>query len=86
MYYIYVLQSRENGYLYTGCTKDLKNRMQLHSTGKVPSTKKFLPMRLIYCELMLNRSDAFNREKFLKSGWGRNYVRRILSNFLSSKS
>ena len=85
MYYVYILQSQRNGYLYIGCTTNINKRITLHNLGKVLSTKKFIPVKLIYCEIFLNKGDAFEREQFLKTGWGRNYIKRILYNFLQSK-
>lgn len=85
MYYVYILQSKKNGHLYIGCTTNLNKRIKLHNSGKVFSTKKCLPIKLIYCEIFLNKDDAFKREQFLKTGWGRNYIKRALHNFLQSK-
>ena len=84
MYYVYILQSQKNGYLYIGCTSNINKRLEYHKSNKVPSTRKFLPVKLIYAEIFLNKKDAFNREKFLKTGWGRNYVKKTLHNFLQS--
>ncbi len=86
MHYVYVLQSQKNSYLYIGCTNNINNRLKLHNLGRVQSTKKFLPVKLIYCEIFLNKDDAFKREKFLKTGWGRNYIKRTLYNFFNPKS
>ena len=83
MYYVYVLRSIKDKYLYTGCTNDLKERFQLHNKGKVYSTKRRLPMELIYYEAFINKQDAFAREQWLKTGWGRNQLNNILKNFLA---
>jgi predicted GIY-YIG superfamily endonuclease len=40
--------------------------MEEHRTGKAFSTKRYLPMGLIYYETYISRSDAFNRERALK--------------------
>lgn len=85
MYYVYVLQSMKDGNLYTGCTNNLKERFQLHNTGKVFSTKKRLPLQLIYYETFINKQDAFAREQWLKTGWGRNQLKKILRNFLTTQ-
>lgn len=83
MQYVYVIQSVKDKDLYIGCTKNLKERIRLHNAKKVESTKKRIPFKLIYYEAYINQDDAFSREKFLKNGWGRNQVRRLLSNFLN---
>ncbi len=37
MYYVYVLKSLNDGKFYTGFTKDLNKRFDLHSKGNVNS-------------------------------------------------
>lgn len=82
MYYVYILKSKKDGKLYTGCTDDLKKRVGLHNAGRVEATKLRRPLILIYYEAYLNKSDAFLREKWLKTGWGRNYINKTLKNYL----
>jgi putative endonuclease len=65
-YYVYLLRSYRGEHLYIGCTNNLEKRIEEHKTGKVVSTKRYLPMDLIYCETYISKSDAFNREKALK--------------------
>jgi len=84
MWYVYVLQSKRDGKLYTGCTNNLRMRIQLHNAGKVSVTKLRRPLILIYCEAYLNKFDAFAREKWLKTGWGRNYIHKVLKNYLKN--
>ena len=83
MYYVYVIQSRMDKQFYTGFTRDLENRIQEHNTGRVPSTKERGPFELIYYEGCLNEQDALAREKYLKSGMGKRYLRNRLKRFLS---
>lgn len=82
MHYVYILQSKKDNDFYTGCTNDLKKRLALHNTGKVDSTKNRKPFKLIYYEAFLNQQDAFTREQWLKTGWGRSHVNKILNNYL----
>ncbi|MDD5050468.1 MAG: GIY-YIG nuclease family protein [Candidatus Pacebacteria bacterium] len=84
MQYVYVLQSKKDGDLYTGCTKDLKRRFELHNAKKVPATARRTPLRLIYYEAYLNMYDAYKRESYLKTQWGRNYLKKTLKNFFNS--
>ena len=86
MQYVYVLQSKKDFSLYVGCTKDLKSRIILHNTKKVDSTAKRTPFMLIYYECYINSRDAYNREKYMKTQYGRNYVKKVLSNFFISKN
>ncbi len=53
----------------------------MHNSGKIFSTKLRLPLVLIYYEAYQNKEDAFQREKYLKTGWGRNYIKRVLKNY-----
>jgi len=84
-YYVYVLMSSRDNSFYIGCTSDLRKRFILHNKGQVVSTKHRRPLKMIYCEFYPNKDDAFAREKFLKTGWGRNYIKRALKNYLRSK-
>ena len=77
MFYTYVLKLN-NQDLYIGWTVDLVNRVKLHNTGKVDATKSYLPAKLVYYEACLSREKAINREKQLKSGFGRAYLKRRL--------
>ena len=77
-FYTYVLLSSVDGMFYTGYTADLGNRLHLHNTGKVYSTRFRHPLTLIYYEACLSRSDALAREKYLKSGMGKRYIRNRL--------
>ncbi len=75
MQYVYVLQSKVDDNFYIGCTEDLKKRLVLHNAKKIASTKRRIPLKLIYYEAFLNQHDAFLREQFLKTGWGKNFLR-----------
>ena len=83
MYYVYVLISTKDGKFYTGCTEDLRKRFREHNDGKVNSTKGRGPFELIYYEASPDRTDAFAREKYLKSGMGKRYLKNRLKRFLS---
>jgi len=61
MYYTYVLQSDNDGKLYTGFTKDLKLRFEQHDKGVVDSTRDRRPLRLVYYEACLHQDDATRR-------------------------
>jgi putative endonuclease len=81
MYYTYVLLSEKDNEFYIGFTKDLKGRFQEHQGGKVPSTIKRRPLKLIYYEACLNEIDAIKREKYFKTGFGRRFLKNRLENF-----
>jgi len=83
MFYVYVLQSRKSGLWYTGCTNDLRKRFNQHNKGESTWTKNRVPWDLIYYEACLNEEDARSREKYLKSGMGKRYLKNRLKRFLS---
>ena len=66
MYYVYVLKSTVDGYLYIGCTDDLKKRFREHNSGKTKSIKHRVPFMLIYYEAYRHKTDARKREIELK--------------------
>lgn len=83
MHYVYLLLSIKDNKWYTGYTNDLKNRILSHNSGKVQSTKQRVPLKLIYYEYCHNMLDARARERFLKSGPGKTYLKKRLKFFLA---
>lgn len=83
MWYVYLLSSKKTGRWYIGSTKDLRKRILSHNLGKNKATKQGIPWRLIYCEININRQDARGREKYLKSGMGRRYLKNRLKLFFA---
>jgi len=79
MFYTYVLLSTKDKTYYTGWSTDLKRRVKEHNEGKVDATRNRRPLKLIYYEACLVEEDAVRREKQLKTGFGRAYLRRRLS-------
>jgi putative endonuclease len=84
MYFVYVYLSKKDFNFYIGYTCDLKKRYKEHLAGKVPSTRNRLPLSLIYYECCLIKYDAIRRERFLKSGQGRRYLKKRLRDFLAN--
>jgi putative endonuclease len=82
MYYVYVLQSELDKQFYTGFTKDLKKRMEEHNSGISSATKGRIPLKLVYYEFCLNLKDAMKRERYLKTTWGKRYIKNRISNYL----
>ncbi|MFZ2569477.1 MAG: GIY-YIG nuclease family protein [Minisyncoccia bacterium] len=75
MYYTYILQSNKDKKFYTGATNDLRKRLLEHNQNEVRSTKNRGPFEIIYYEACKNMNDAFDREKYLKSGHGKRYIK-----------
>jgi putative endonuclease len=84
MYYTYVLRSERDGLFYTGSAKDLRARFAQHRSGRVHSTAYRRPLSLIYYEACLEPEDARRRERFLKTGKGKRYLRTRLAGFLAN--
>ncbi|MFN2623811.1 MAG: GIY-YIG nuclease family protein [Chthoniobacterales bacterium] len=82
-HYIYVLRSRIDSQFYVGMSRDLPARIATHNAGRVPSTKARVPLELIYWEGCLHASDAARREKYLKTAWGKRYLKLRLRDYLT---
>ncbi|MCW5553241.1 MAG: GIY-YIG nuclease family protein [Verrucomicrobiae bacterium] len=80
--YVYVLRSLKDGQFYVGLTRDLRARLQSHK-GLVRSTKHRMPLELIYWEGCWNERDAAQREKDLKTAWGKRYLKGRLRRYLT---
>lgn len=85
MYYVYVLQSRKDNQFYTGYTNNLKKRFEEHNTGKSFHTSKHAPYDIVYYEAACNKQDAMARERYLKSGMGKRYIKNRIKNYLDSE-
>jgi putative endonuclease len=82
-YYVYVLQSEKDERFYMGFTVDLRKRFKEHAKGEHTTwTKGRGPFKLIYYEACMNKEDARQREKYLKSGRGKRFLRERLKRFL----
>ena len=83
VYTLYILYSQKDKRLYVGCTSNIRERLSLHQRGQVQATKSRRPLVLIHEEKFVDKTTAFNRERFLKSLWGAREKKKILSKFLS---
>lgn len=79
MYYVYVLYSLKYKSFYKGITSDIDRRLQEHLSGQSSTTKKLLPLVLAHVEIVNNRIEARNLEKYFKSGFGREIISEIYS-------
>jgi len=78
VYYVYVLKSERDGNFYVGCTSDLRKRVAEHGSGDVRSTRYRIPLKLVYYEASRSKSDALHRERYLKTTYGKRYLRNRL--------
>jgi len=82
MFYTYILKSKKDGKMYTGYTSDLRKRFKQHNDNLNGYTKGRGPFTIIYYEACKNEYDAKAREKYLKSGKGKNYIKSRLKRSL----
>ncbi|MDP3741207.1 MAG: GIY-YIG nuclease family protein [bacterium] len=80
-FYTYILQSLKDYDNYIGYTPDLRNRFKEHQKGYSFATKSRRPFKLIYYEACLDKDDAKQREKYLKSTAGRRFLAKRLRHF-----
>jgi len=82
-YFVYVLQFAKDKKFYTGYTKNLKLRLELHRKEQVKSTRNRGSFKLIYFEGCLNQQDATHREKYLKTYLGKMFLKKRLKSYLT---
>ena len=83
MFYVYVLRSETDSGFYIGYTRNLRARIKQHDSKKSFATAHRSPLKLIYYEAYLNQADALGRERCLKSGAGRRFLKAQLRNYLA---
>jgi putative endonuclease len=71
MYTVYAIKSEKDGRIYVGMTSKLERRLNEHNSGRTRSTKGYVPWVLIYTEEASTRIEAREREKYWKSGCGK---------------
>jgi len=82
MHYVYVLRSGKDAGFYIGYSANLRKRFAQHVKGAAFATSHRGPWKLIYYEAYLEQPDALGRERYLKSGAGRKFLRSQLRNYL----
>lgn len=78
MYTVYVIKSTTRNYTYVGLTNNLERRLFDHNMGYNKTTKPYCPFDVIYTEECPDRISARNREKYFKSGVGREFIKSLL--------
>ncbi len=77
-FWVYVIQSEKDTWTYTDNTNNVKRRLCEHNMGKMNSTRHHRPFKLIYTEGFSSRREAVSREKFLKTGQGREFRKKLI--------
>lgn len=74
---VYAISSLESNYIYVGMTKNLGDRLKRHNKGWEKTTRLYAPYRLVYKESCTDRDEARKREKYWKSGVGKEQLRKL---------
>jgi putative endonuclease len=82
---VYILYSTSSGRTYTGMTSDLITRFHFHNSKSTKGfTLRYRPWTVIHVEFFGRKSDALQREKELKTGSGREWVKRNIIPLVAS--
>ena len=77
MFTVYAISSIGKNYIYVGMTSNLENRLKRHNGFREKTTKPYAPFILIYTEVCETRAEARKREKYWKSGLGKEKLRLL---------
>ena len=77
MFYPYAIKSKNKNYIYVGLTNNPDRRISQHNNKKEQTTKSYAPFKIILIEKHSTRAEARNREKYLKSGIGKEYLKSL---------
>jgi len=75
---VYAIISETSGEIYVGIAKDADIRLKEHNAGKNRYTKGLRPWKNLYRELQPDWQAARKREKYLKSGVGKKFLRFLV--------
>ncbi len=75
---VYAIKSNNRNYIYVGMTNNLERRLKEHNQHENKSTKAYAPFTLIYFEVFDSRSAARVKEKYLKSGIGKAFLKTLV--------
>ena len=82
MFYVYLLENQTDKSWYIGFTTNIKRRVEEHlSKAGGLYTRKKNALQLIYFEAYIHKLDAVGREKYLKSGAGRRFIKEQLAHY-----
>jgi len=77
MVWVYAISSLNCNYIYVGMTADIESRFNRHNSGREKTTRPYIPFQLLYTELWENGIEARKREKYWKSGIGKEQLRKL---------
>jgi putative endonuclease len=76
-YYVYIIESLEDGTFYKGYSEDPLKRLQQHNQGESKYTSGKMPWKLVYVEECASKTEALIRERNLKKA-DRSRIRTLL--------
>ncbi|MDD5626357.1 MAG: GIY-YIG nuclease family protein [Patescibacteria group bacterium] len=77
-YYVYAIKSIKYNYIYVGMSENPEKRLKEHNIGKTKSNKRYIPFEIIFTEFVGSRHQARQREKYFKSGCGKEYLKTLI--------
>ena len=85
MFFVYDLWSEKFDKIYVGMTTNPDVRLKAHNSGKSTYTRKFKPWQRFYLEKVETKEEALKKEKYYKSGWGRQKLKSELEKWQSGR-
>ncbi|GBE16986.1 GIY-YIG nuclease superfamily protein [bacterium BMS3Abin15] len=77
MYYVYAIKSKARNYIYVGITNNITRRIKEHNNKRESTTRSYAPFEILLTEECLSRIKARKREKYFKSGIGKEYLKSL---------
>ena len=77
MFFVYALKSQTRNYIYVGLTDNVERRLNQHNSGYERTTKPYVPFKVVLVETFDTRELARRREKYLKSGIGKEFLKTL---------
>lgn len=85
MYYVYVIYSGKIKRFYTGCTENLYKRLKHHNLGLNRWSKRGMPWKIVYFEKYKTKTEVLKRERYLKTGKGREFIKARIAKLVTAR-
>jgi putative endonuclease len=86
VFYVYILRSHTTGRRYVGSCNDLDDRLRRHNAGHNKATKHGAPWDLVHSETFSTRSEAVLRERYYKTGRGRDATDAVFVLYIRNRA
>ena len=84
-FFVNAISSINRNYIYVGLTSNIEERLKRHNLGYEQTTRPYKPFLLLYTEACEDRIGARNREKYWKSGVGKEKLRTLKNTILPTE-